>query len=145
MNVNIFYASWYGNGKKVVEELARILTEKKQNVAVFSIMEKPEGRIPDADFYIFSSPTRKFSLPRNVKEFISSFTPPRNRTRYALVTTYMDPRTIGLRKMETVLDSKGMLKAASDLKIKSLGLKGPLEKEYGRKLAAFADEIANCE
>ena len=145
MNVNIFYASWYGNGKKVVEELARILTEKKQNVAVFSIMEKPEGRIPDADFYIFSSPTRKFSLPRNVKEFISSFTPPGNRTRYALVTTYMDPRTIGLRKMETVLDSKGMLKAASDLKIKSLGLKGPLEQEYGRKLAAFADEIANCE
>jgi flavorubredoxin len=141
MNVNIFYASWYGNGKKIVEELAKILMERKQDVAVFSIMEKSDGKIPDADFYIFSSPTRKFSLPTNVKEFISNFIPPRNRTRYALMTTYMDPRTIGLKRMETVLDSKGMLKAASDLKIKSLGIKGPLEKEYGKKLVAFADEI----
>jgi flavorubredoxin len=141
MNVNIFYASWYGNGKKVVEELAKLLIEKKQDVKVFSLMEEPVGTIPDADLYIFSSPTRRFSLPTNVKEFIVNFIPPKNRTRYALMTTYMDPRTIGLKKMGAVLDSKGMLKAAGDLKIKSLGIKGPLEKEYGRKLAAFADEI----
>jgi flavorubredoxin len=141
MNVNIFYASWYGNGKKLVEELAKLLIEKKQDVKVFSLMEEPVGTIPDADLYIFSSPTRRFSLPTNVKGFIGNFTPPKNRARYALMTTYMDPRTIGLKKMGAVLESKGMLKAAGDLKIKALGIKGPLEKEYGRKLAAFADEI----
>ncbi len=141
MNVNIFYASWYGNGKKVVEELAGILTGRKHAVQMFSLMEGPIGTIPDADLYLFSSPTRRFSLPANVKAFIGKFTPPKKQARYALMTTYLDPRTIGLKKMEAVLEAKGMQKAAGDLKIKVLGLKGPLEKEYGKKLAAFADEI----
>jgi flavodoxin len=141
MNVNIIYASWYGNGKKIVEELAQILMNKKQVVKVFSLMDKSIGTIPDADLYIFSSPTRKFSLPTNVKEFIGNFTPPKKQARYALMTTYMDPRTIGLKKMGAALEAKGMLKAAGDLKIKALGLKGPLEDEYGKKLAAFADEL----
>ena len=141
MKVSIFYASWYGNGKKLVEELATILKGKKQDVKVFSLMEEPVGTIPDADLYLFSSPTRRFSLPANVKEFIGRFTPPKKQARYALMTTYMDPRTIGLKKMGAALDAKGMLKAAGDLKIKSLGIKGPLEKEYGTKLAAFAEEL----
>ncbi len=141
MKINILYASWFGNGKKVVEELAEILLKKNQEVRLFSIMEKSTGIIPDADLYIFSSPTRKFSLPANVKDFISAFTPPKSQTYYALVTTYMDPRTIGLKKMESVLSSKGMLKAAGDFKVKSLGLKGPLEAGYNEKLMAFAEEI----
>jgi flavodoxin len=141
MKINILYASWFGNGKKVVEELAEILTEKNQEVKLFSIMEKSADTIPDADLYIFSSPTRKFSLPANVKDFISNFIPPKNRTHYALMTTYMDPRTIGLKKMETILDSKGMVKAVSDFKVKSLGIKGPLENDYKEYLRAFAEEI----
>ena len=141
MKINILYASWFGNGKKVVEELAEILLKKNQDVKLFSIMEKSIEIIPDADLYIFSSPTRKFSLPANVKDFISSFIPPKSQTHYALMTTYMDPRTIGLKKMEAVLNSKGMFKAASDFKVKSLGLKGPLENGYNEKLIAFAEEI----
>jgi flavorubredoxin len=141
MKINILYASWFGNGKKVVEELAEILLKKNQDVKLFSIMEKSTGIIPDADLYIFSSPTRRFSLPANVKDFISGFIPPKSPTRYALMTTYMDPRTIGLKKMETALNSKGMLKAADDFKVKSLGIKGPLETGYNEKLMAFAEEI----
>ncbi len=130
-----------GTVKRSSKNSQKILIEKRQTVKVFSLMEGPIGTIPDADLYIFSSPTRAFSLPTNVKEFIGNFMPPKEQTRYALMTTYMDPRTISLKKMATVLDAKGMLKAAADLKIKSLGLKGPLEKEYGKKLAAFTDEI----
>jgi len=141
MKINIFYASWFGNGKRVVEELAEILLKKNQEVKLFSIMEKSTGIFPDADLYIFSSPTRKFSLPVNVRDFISSFIPPQSQARYALMTTYMDPRTIGLKKMETILNSKGMSKAASDFKVKSLGLKGPLASGYKEKLMAFAEEI----
>jgi flavodoxin len=141
MKINILYASWFGNGKKVVEELAEILLAKNQDVKLFSIMEKSTDMIPDADLYIFSSPTRKFSLPANVKDFIGSFIPPKSQTRYALMTTYMDPRTIGLKKMETALNLKGMLKAADDFKVKSLGIKGPLENDYNEKLMAFAEEI----
>jgi flavodoxin len=141
MKINIFYSSWFGNGKKVVEELAKILIEKNQDVKLFSIMEKSADVFPEADLYIFSTPTRKFTLPSNVKDFISSFVPPKTQTRYALMTTYMDPRTIGLKKMEIILDSKGMLKAAGDFKVKVLGIKGPIEEGYGERLAAFADEI----
>ena len=141
MKINIIYASWFGNGKKVVEELAEILIEKKQDVKLFSIMEKVNDKIPEADLYIFSSPTRKFSLPANVKEFITGFIPPKSQAGYALMTTYMDPRTIALKKMESILNSKGMLKIAGDFKVKALGLRGPLENGYKEKLRAFAEEI----
>ena len=141
MKINIIYASWFGNGKRVAEELAEIFIEKNQDVGLFSIMEKMDNKIPDADLYIFSSPTRKFSLPANVKEFISSFVPPKSQALYALMTTYMDPRTIALKKMESILNSKGMLKAVDDFKIKALGIKGPLENDYNEKLRAFAEEI----
>jgi len=141
VKVNIVRASWYRNGKRVVEELAGLLQERKQDLRVFSLMEGPIGTLPAADLYILSSPTRTFNLPANVKEFIASFTPPNGEARYALVTTYLDPRTIGLKKMADALEAKGMRRAAGDLKIKALGLKGPLEKEYGKKLAAFADDV----
>jgi flavorubredoxin len=100
MKVNIFYASWYGNGKKIVEELATILAKKKQDVKVFSLLEGPIGAIPDADLYLFSSPTRRFSLPADVKEFIGNFTPRKKQARYALMTTYIDPRTIRRKTWE---------------------------------------------
>ena len=141
MKINIIYASWFGNGKKVVEELAEILIEKKQDVKLFSIMEKVNDKIPEADLYIFSSPTRKFSLPANMKKFITGFIPPKSQASYALMTTYMDPRTIALKKMESILNSKGMQKTADDFKVKTLGLKGPLENGYTEKLRAFAEEI----
>jgi flavodoxin len=142
VKIGIIYASWFGNGKKLVEKLAEILVEKHHDVMLFSLMEKSAGMVPDADLYIFSSPTRKFSLPTNVRDFVSAFVPPRSGTHYALMTTYMDPRTIGLKKMQALLDSKGMLKVADDCRIKSLGLKGPLENGHGEKLIAFAERIA---
>jgi flavodoxin len=141
MKINILYASWFGNGKKVVEELAEILLKKNQDVKLFSIMEKSKEIIPDADLYIFSSPTRKFSLPPNVKDFINSLTLPKSQTYYALMTTYLDPRRIALKKMEAILNLKGMIKAADDFMVRSLGLKGPLEAGYKEKLVAFAEEI----
>ena len=141
MKIGIIYASWFGNGKKLVEKLAEILVEKHHDVMLFSLMEKSAGMVPDADLYIFSSPTRKFSLPGNVKDFITAFIPPRSGTQYALMTTYMDPRTIGLKKMQALLDSKGMLKAAEDCRIKALGLKGPLENGHDEKLLAFANGL----
>jgi flavorubredoxin len=135
------YASWFGNGKKLVEKLAEILVQKHHDVTLYSLMEKPADAVPDAELYIFSSPTRKFSLPKNVRDYLSAFVPPRSGTRYALMTTYMDPRTIGLAKMQALLDSKGMLKAAEDCRIKALGLKGPLENGHDQKLLAFADSL----
>jgi flavodoxin len=140
MDINIIYESQYGNGKKVVEELAVILEEKDQKVDLFPVAEIKPEELPAADLYIFSTPTRKFMLPRNIGNFIKRFTPPSVDVKYALITTYMDPRTIALKKIEALMKKKDIEKAADDLKIKVLGLKGPLE-EYGNELRKFADEL----
>jgi len=142
MNINIIYESQFGNGKKVVEELAAILEEKGQKVTLFPVAEIKPDELPAAELYIFSSPTRKFMLPRNIGNFVKTFTPSSEGAKYALMTTYMDPRTIALRKMDALLKKKGIEKAADDFKIKVLGLKGPLE-EYGTGLRKFADELLN--
>ena len=141
MNINIIYESQFGNGKKVVEELAAILEENGQDVDLFPVAETKPDELPAADLYIFSSPTRKFMLPRNMGRLIKEFTPPSEDIKYALMTTYMDPRTIALKKMEALLKRKKIKKAADDFKIKILGLKGPLEDDYSDGLRKFADDL----
>lgn len=141
MKINIIYESQFGNGKKVVEELAVILEENGQDVDLFPVAQTKPDELPPADLYIFSSPTRKFMLPRNMGRFIKEFVPPSENTKYALMTTYMDPRTIALRKMEALMKEKEMIKVADDFKIRVLGLKGPLEDGYSDRLKKFADEL----
>ena len=141
MNINIIYESQFGNGKKMVEELVAILKEKSQDVSLFPVGEIRPDELPAADMYIFSSPTRKFMLPLTMKRFIKRFDPPSEDTKYALMTTFMDPRTIALKKMEALMSVKGIKKAADDFKVKALGLKGPLEDNYGARLEKFADEL----
>jgi len=103
VNINIIYESQFGNGKKVVEELAVILEGKGQNVDLFPVTEIEPDKLPVAELYIFSSPTLKFTIPRNMGNFVKRFIPPSKDTKYAFMTTYMDPRTIALRKMEVVV------------------------------------------
>ncbi len=140
MNINIIYESQYGNGKKIVEELGIILEENGQEVDLFPVAEIKPDKLPAADLYIFSTPTRKFMLPRNIGNFVKNFTPPSEGTKYALMTTFMDPRTIALKKIEALMTKKGIKKVTDNFKVKVLGLKGPLE-EYSTQLRKFADEL----
>ena len=140
MNINIIYESQFGNGKKLVEELTVLLEEKDHKVAQFPVADIKPDELPAADLYIFSTPTLKFMLPRNMGNFVKNFSPPSKDVKYALITTYMDPRTIALKKIEALMKKKEIEKATDDLKIKVLGLKGPLE-EYGTELKKFADEL----
>lgn len=140
MKINIVYESKFGNGKKMIEELADILREKKQEVQLFMFTGTRPDSLPEADLYVFHSPTRQFMLPLGVRSFIKRFRPPDKKVRYSLMTTYMDPNTIALKKMDAFLQKKGMVKAVDDFKIKALGLKGPLE-EYDDRLKIFAEEL----
>lgn len=143
MKINIVYASWFGNGEKIVKELAEILKARGQEVILFRVNEKVMDNLPFADLYIFSSPTRKFALPPEMKKSIENFSLNSEGAKYALITTYLDPRTIGLKKMESLLEKKKMVKAVSDLRIKVKSLKGPLGEGYKIKLNKFAEEIIN--
>ena len=57
------------------------------------------------------------------------------------MTTYLDPRTIALKKMTEKLDKIEIIKAADDFKIRVAGLKGPIKEDYTDKLAIFAEEL----
>ncbi|MBM3701284.1 MAG: hypothetical protein FJW68_10305 [Actinobacteria bacterium] len=143
MKIIIMYASWFGNGKKVVDELAEVLQSGKygdNQVEIFDILAGATLKEIQADLYIFSAPTRKFSLPPEVKNFITGLNIPSGKP-YALITTYLDPRTIALKKMEALLNDKGMVKAAESLKIRARSLKGPLEEGYRDRLEEFAKTI----
>ena len=140
MKINIVYESKFGNGKKMVEELAGILNEKKQEVKLFPVTKTKIEDLPEAGLYIFSTPTRQFMLPPAMNSFLKKFEPPANKTKYALMTTYLDPRTIALKKMEAILKTKEIEKAADGFKVRTLGIKGPLE-DYKSKLGKFADEL----
>lgn len=141
MKINIFYATWFSNGEKLMEELAGILEGSGNEVKLYCVNKDVDGDIGDADLYIFSSPTRKFSLPSEMEKFIAGFTPKAEGEKYALATTYLDPRTIALKKIQALLEKKKMIKAADDLKIRVKNLKGPLEENYIKRLQEFAGSI----
>ncbi len=142
MKINILYESKFGNGKKMLDELSQLLKDKKQEVELFKFTETDPGDLPRADLYLFHTPTRQFMLPLGVRSFVKRFVPPGEKAKYALSTTYMDPRTIALKKVDAYLQKKGMVKVTEDLKIKVLEIKGPLE-EYGDKIEDFAERLIN--
>jgi len=141
MKIDIIYESHFGNGKKIVDELATILKSKKHDVELFSIKNTTPDKLPSADLYIFSSPTRKFALPPDMSNFLENFNPPTKYMRYALMTTYLDPRTIALKTMAAKLDEKGIKKAADDFKVRVACLKGPIKEDYMERLTIFAEEL----
>ncbi len=141
MKIIVIYESKFGNGKKLSEELVEILKGKGQESEAFSINNVKPKNLPAADIYVFSSPTRVFMLPIRMKLFIKRFIPKKAKAKYALMTTYMDPRVKALKAMDKLMRSKKMGKASNDFKVKVLDLKGPLEEGYRKGLEQFADNI----
>jgi flavorubredoxin len=141
MKISIIYESHFGNNKKLVEDLAGVLRSKKQHVKIFSVKNIAPDEVQVADLYIFSSPTRRFTLPPDMSNFLDNFNPPAKHAKYALLTTYMDPRTIALKKMTTRLEEKEMKKATDDFKVRISGLKGPIKEDYTDRLKIFAEEL----
>ena len=139
MKVCIAYESKYGNGKKCVEYLQNIIKAKGHDVDIFSIRNIKPDLLPEADFYIFSSPTHIGSLPWKMRRFLKKLNA-KEGTKYALMTTCINLDTKVIQKMEEILGKKGMIKI-SEIKIKVRGMKGPLEEEYEEKIEKFVEEI----
>ena len=141
MKIYIAYESKYGNGRRCVEYLQNTLTKKGHDVKVSSIREIKSNILPEADLYIFSSPTHIGSIPRKMKKFLKKLEVKREGAKYALITTYLDPKTKTLQIMEDLLQPKGLNKVSDGLKIKVMSMKGPLEDDYEKKLDDFAKDI----
>ena len=141
MKICILYESKYGNGKKCVEYLQGIIGGKGHDVEISYIGEIKPKLVPQANFYIFSSPTHIGSPPRKMRKFLKKLEIKQEGAKYSLMTTYMDPKTKTIQKMEEILQTKGMTKVSDGLKIKVTGYEGPLEEDYKQKLEKFATEL----
>jgi menaquinone-dependent protoporphyrinogen IX oxidase len=141
MKVQILYESKFGNGKKCVDYLGNVITEKGHEVRTSSIRDVKPNSISQSDLYIFSSPTRMGNAHGKMKKFLKKMEIPGEGRKYALIATYVDPETKTLTTMEGLAKAKGMTKATDGIKIKVNGMKGPLEDSYEEKLDEFASKI----
>ena len=141
MKVCIAYESKYGNGKKCVEHLQNTISEKGHEVEIHSVHDIKPNSIPSADLYVFSAPTQMGKAAGKMRKFLKKLDIKPESAKYALMTTYWDPKTKSLQTMDDLLKSTGMAKVSAGLKIKVGGMKGPLEEGYQQKIEDFATEI----
>jgi len=140
MKVYIAYESKFGNGKKCVDYLQEAITKKGHSVESSSIREIKS--LPNADLYIFSSPTHVGRPPRKMKKFLNNLEIPQGEAKYTTMVTHMDPNAKTPQIIDNLLQPKGMTKVSDGLKIRVTGMKGPLEDGYEKKLDDFANDIS---
>ena len=141
MKVCVAYESKYGNGKMCVEHLEKTIRAKGHNVEVFSIREVKPNLLPQADLYVFSTPTHIGGPPGKMKKFLKKLDIKQKGAKYSLITTCMDPNSKALEKMTALLQPHGLTKAADGIKIKVNGMKGPLAEGYEKQIEGFANNI----
>jgi multimeric flavodoxin WrbA len=160
MNIAYYHASKYGNGAAVAEEFKKIMAARGVTVSVQHIRDANPRELPKADLYVFSSPGRIGKPKGNARRFLRrvSLEP---GTRYAILTTQGAPRPDKktgklpsqeeqdrwervIPIMNELLQAKGLTKVAEGAVLVT-GIKGPLEKDWQDKIAAFADQIVSAE
>ena len=141
MKVFIAYESKYGNGKKMVDHLENALKGKGHDVQVSLARETKPNAVPQADLYIFHSPTHAGSPVGKVKKLLKKMEIPQKDAKYALTITSMDPNPKTLAKMDALVQPKGMTKVTNGLHVRVKGMKGPLEEGWEQKVEAFASEL----
>lgn len=153
MKIEMYHASKFGNGKKVASYLQGLLIAKGHQMNVLHVKETKPKALPPADLYIFCSPTRIGKPIGSMRSFLKKAKMP-DDTKYALIATLVKPRPNkktgemptkeeiekwqrNLPIMERILKEKGMTKVA-DLEVYVLGIKGPLEEGWEKKVEEFA-------
>lgn len=142
MKICIAYESKYRNGKKCMECLQGVLTEDGHEVDLFSVREKASSSLPGAELYIFSAPTQVGNVAGKMKKFLKKAVIPQENSKYALITTCMNPpNSKSLATMGEILEQKGIKKAIDGLMIKVKGMKGFCDEAHQDQLKAFAKEV----
>jgi flavodoxin len=116
MKYVIVYWSRFGNGKKIVDYVESKLQDKQADVQVLKTDEADPSALPEADMYLFSSPTEAFNLQRNMRSFMKKLTGMDGK-KYGIINTHgMDRNLLG--KMEKLLNKKNMeMVAEMDFKV----------------------------
>ena len=110
MKYIIIYWSRYGNGKKVIENLANTLTKKGAKTQIFKTDELDPTKVPVADLYIFSAPTEAFNVQKNMRKFMKKLEGMEGK-KYGIINTHAMKKS-RLPKMEKLLSKKQMVMVA---------------------------------
>ncbi len=140
MKYVIVYWSRYGNGKKVVYALSEKL-KKKGEVQILKTSDADPTAIPEADLYVFSSPTEAFRIQRNMRTFMKKLTDMEEK-KYGIINTHAMDRN-WLNAMEKLLSKKKMIKVAGvDFKVgKKPETGNALTDGWETKLDEFAKKL----
>ena len=156
MKIEYYHASEFGNGAKVAEEFKRIMATKGISVNIHHVRNAKPKEVPMADLYLFSSPGRFGKPIGDMRHFLKQINLPAG-SRYAILATELNPQPdkktgkmptveeLGrcqqvIPRMDEMLQAKGLTKVA-DGKIHVIGIKGPLEEGWQRKVVAFATSV----
>jgi flavodoxin len=143
MKYVIVYWSRYGNGKKVVEHLSRILEEKGNETTILTTDQANPTSMPESDMYVFSAPTEMMNVQKNMRKFMKKLCDLEDCS-YGIINTHETEGINWLSKMEKMLSKKGMkMKAGMDFQIgkgakKAEGLPEGWEKEVEQ----FAEKLS---
>ncbi len=142
MECVIIYWSRYGHGEKLIGYLTEKLEKKEMETKSFKPDELDPKDMPEADFYIFSSPTEMFRIKRGMRKFMKKLKNMEGK-KYGIINTHSMKRN-WLKKMEKILKKKEMKKIAqTDFRIEKEGAeegKG-LPEGWEDRLDEFVDDI----
>ncbi len=110
MNYVIVYWSRYGNGKKIVNNLATKLNQKGGEIKILKTDEADPAAMPEADLYVFSAPTEAFNVQRNMRSFMKKLKGLEGK-KYGIINTHGMERN-WLNKMEKLFLKRNMVKVA---------------------------------
>jgi hypothetical protein len=134
--IEYYHASKYGNGAMVAEEFKRLMAARGVMVNIHHIRDVRPEELPPADLYVFSSPGRFSKSTRGMRRFLRKVNLPQGG-HYAVLTTQHAPQ---LPMMDEELRAKGLKKTAES-KIFVMGIKGPLEEGWEKKVEEFVTQI----
>jgi len=158
LRIELFHASKFGNGKRVSEELKRVLEAEGHQVAVRHIdgVKPKEGQ--PADLFIIGSHTRFGGPIGSMKKFVKKASLPLG-SRYAVFATHtdgapdkktgrlptqeeLDRERKTIPELDQLLKEKGLIKVADKVfPVTGDVMKGTLREGWEIKVDEFATAI----
>jgi flavodoxin len=158
MKVEIYHASKYGNGEKVVAYLQGLLVAKGHQAEFRHVRDAKPKDMPAADLYVFCAPTRMGKPIGKMRRFLKKARLPEG-ARYVLIATHGEPvpdKKTGnmpsseeiekyqqnLPAMEAILRDKGAVKVAeTKVYVRGDAMKGPLADGWEKVVEEFASRL----
>jgi len=158
VKIEIYHASKFGNGEKVVAYLQGLLVAKGHQAEYRHIKDARPKEMPAADLYVFCAPTRLGKPIGKMRRFLKKARLPEG-AKYALIATHGEPvpnKKTGkmpsaeeiekyqqnLPTMESILRDKGAVKLA-EVKVYVRGdtMKGPLADGWEKTVEEFTSRL----